>query len=110
MEVVPPDVEVVLPDADVGVAVPPDTTRVTETTLICPPMAILTVPLYVPPAMPDAFTLTVIWSFSLEMVPVDGLTVIHDVLPEAVQLLVTMEFLLNVIVCGDGVGALVDAL
>ena len=44
------------------------------------------------------------------MVPVDGLTVIHDVFPEAVQLLVTMEFLLNVTVCGDGVGALLDAL
>jgi len=45
VEVVPPDVEVVPPDVDVGVAAPPDTTRVTGTILIWPPMAILTVPL-----------------------------------------------------------------
>jgi hypothetical protein len=54
--------------------------------------------------------LTVIWSFSLEMDPVDGLTVIHGALPEAVQLLLTIEFLLKVTVFDGGIGLLLDAL
>lgn len=41
-DVLPLDVDVVLPDVDV--AVPPETTRVTGIALSCPPMAILTVP------------------------------------------------------------------
>src|SRR5690348_7488919 len=44
------------------------------------------------------------------MVPVDGLTVIHAALPEAVQFFDTIEFLLKVTVCGGGVGVLLDAL
>jgi len=44
------------------------------------------------------------------MVPVDGLTVIHGELPEAVQLLVTMEFLLKVTLFDGGIGLLLDAL
>jgi len=44
------------------------------------------------------------------MIPVDGLTVIHAALPEAVQFFDTIEFLVKVTVCGGGVGLLVDAL
>jgi hypothetical protein len=106
--VLPVDPDVVPPDADV--AVPPDTTRVTGTALSCPPMVMFNVPLYVPEASPVAFTATDIWFCCLERVPVDGLTVIQVAVPEAVQLLDTIEFLLNVTVWGGGVGLLSDAL
>lgn len=62
-----------------------------------------------PAAKPEAFTLTVIWSCSLAIVPVDGLTEIHAVLSEAVQLREIMEFLLNVTVWDGGVGDPLDA-
>jgi len=44
------------------------------------------------------------------MVPVEGLTVIHAALPEAVQFLDTIEFLLKVTVFDGGIGLLLDAL
>jgi hypothetical protein len=73
-------------------------------------MLMLTEPLYVPAASPEAFTLTETRSFPRERLPVDGLTLIHEALLVTVHFFDTIEFLLNVIVCDAGTGLLADAL